>query len=137
DIYISKLDKIRENCTIIKKNLPDTFEKFDNLGLVKDGIYKRYEHSVELIIDLIAMLNADLKLGIPNGTSDIFEQLSKNKILTLEIIEIIKGMKGFRNILIHRYGHLDDKQAFHIIKEKLSDFEIIEKEIVKIIKNQQ
>jgi uncharacterized protein YutE (UPF0331/DUF86 family) len=137
ELYISKFDQIRENCKLIEDNLPENYEEFEKLGLVKDGIYKRIEHCVELIIDIIAMLNADLKLGIPNGTSDIYEQLHKNKILTSEIVEIIKNMKGFRNILVHRYGTIDDELAFDIIKQKLQDFKILEKEIMGIIRKKQ
>lgn len=114
--------------------MTDNLEDFRKLGLVKDGIYKRYEYSVELIIDVVAMINADLKLGIPNGTLDVLEQLQGQEILNSEMVEKIKGMRGFRNILVHRYGRLDEELAYDIIKSKLSDFEILEKEIMSIIR---
>jgi len=42
-------------------------------------------------------------------------------------------MKGFRNILVHRYGRINDEIAYTIIKEHLQDFykfiETIEKSI--------
>jgi len=38
-------------------------------------------------------------------------------------------MKGFRNILIHKYGEIDDEKAYENIKEGLKDFEKIIKEI--------
>lgn len=31
-------------------------------------------------------------------------------------------MKGFRNIVVHRYGKIDDKLAFEILKENIRDF---------------
>ena len=31
-------------------------------------------------------------------------------------------MKGFRNIIVHRYGNIDDKIAFQVLKEHLIDF---------------
>jgi len=31
-------------------------------------------------------------------------------------------MKGFRNILVHRYAYTDDKIAYSVIKENLNDF---------------
>ncbi|MHA1346493.1 MAG: type VII toxin-antitoxin system HepT family RNase toxin [Candidatus Heimdallarchaeaceae archaeon] len=134
DIYISKFDRIKENVRLIKENLTDNLEDFRKLGLVKDGIYKRYEYSVELIIDVVAMINADLKLGIPNGTIDVLEQLERHEILNSEMVEKIKGMRGFRNVLVHRYGILDEEIAYDIIKSKLSDFEILENELMSIIR---
>ena len=38
-------------------------------------------------------------------------------------------MKGFRNILVHRYGEIDDDIAYEEIKNGLKDFEEFEKEI--------
>ncbi len=134
DLYIAKFDRIKENIQLIQENLTDNLEDFKKLGLVKDGIYKRYEYSVELIIDVVAMINADLKLGIPNGTIDVLEQLQKQEILNSKMVEKIKGMRGFRNILVHRYGRLDEELAYDIIKSKLSDFETLEKEIMGIIR---
>ena len=131
---ISKFDQIRENVNLIEENLSEKYVEFEKLGIVKDGIYKRYEYSVELVIDILSLINAELKLGIPNGTSDIIDQLLKNKIIDEELASIIRGMKGFRNILVHRYGKLDDKLAYKIIVENLSDFKIVEKQIMTVLK---
>jgi len=44
-------------------------------------------------------------------------------------------MKGFRNILVHRYGKIDDKLAFRILKENLGDFYEFMKEIEEFLEN--
>lgn len=134
---IAKFDQIRENIQLIEKNLSKSFVEFEKLGIVKDGIYKRYEYSVELVIDILSLINAELKLGIPNGTSDIIDQLLKNEILDEGLADIIRGMKGFRNILVHRYGKLEDKLAYKIIVENLSDFQIIENQIMTVLRKMQ
>jgi len=43
--------------------------------------------------------------------------------------EKIKSMKGFRNILVHRYGEIDDDLVYEEIKNGLKDFEEFEKKI--------
>ena len=43
-------------------------------------------------------------------------------------------MKRFRNILVHKYGEIDDKQAFESIHEGLRDFELFINEIEKFLK---
>lgn len=134
---IAKFDQIRENIQLIEKNLSKSFVEFEKLGIVKDGIYKRYEYSVELVIDILSLINAELKLGIPNGTSDIIDQLLKNEILDEGLADIIRGMKGFRNILVHRYGKLEDKLAYKIIVDNLSDFQIIENQIMTVLRKMQ
>ena len=52
DIIQTKIKEIEENLKIIKEHLPENFDEFSKLGLIKDGIYKRIESSIENIIDI-------------------------------------------------------------------------------------
>ena len=36
--------------------------------------------------------------------------------------EKIKDMKGFRNILVHKYGRLDDRLVYRFLTEDIDDF---------------
>lgn len=36
--------------------------------------------------------------------------------------EKLKLMKGFRNIIVHKYGRIDDRLAFDILKSNIGDF---------------
>ena len=47
--------------------------------------------------------------------------------------EKIKEMKSFRNILVHRYGEIEDEIAYEEIKNGLEDFEKFEKEIEEFL----
>jgi len=35
----------------------------------------------------------------------------------------VRLMKGFRNIVVHKYGRIDDKLAFDILKSSMGDFQ--------------
>ena len=122
DIIQTKLREIEENLDLISKNLPDNFDDFSNLGLVKDGIYKKLEFCIETVFDVCAIINTDLKLGIPENDENIIDNLKGKKLLSKELAETLKSMKGFRNILVHRYGKINDEVAFNILQEQISDF---------------
>jgi len=122
DIIQTKIKEIEENIKIIKEHLPETFDDFSKLGLIKDGIYKRIESSIEDIIDICAIINTDLDLAIPDSDESIVDNLNKEGIISNEMTDVLKNMKGFRNILVHRYAHTDDKIAYSVIKENLDDF---------------
>ncbi len=47
---------------------------------------------------------------------------------------ILTDMKGFRNILVHRYGEIDDEKVFEILSERLADFEKFKEQILKFLK---
>ena len=77
---------------------------------------------IENIIDICAIINSDLELGIPGSEEDIIDNLLENKILTPENAQRIRKMKGFRNFIVHRYGSMDDQIAFENIHEGIHDF---------------
>ena len=72
---------------------------------------------------------ADLHLGLPEDDDQILDLL-KEKI---NMIEKIKSMKRFRNILVHKYGEINDKMVYLYISENLDDFYEFIDEIMKII----
>ena len=134
-IIRTKMKEIEESIKLVEEHLPESFEEFSDLGLVKDGIYKRVEFAIENVFDICAIINADLNLGIPGSDEDILENLIKNNILSMEMKDKLKMMKGFRNILVHRYGKIDDKLAFGILKENLGDFYDFMREIEEFLES--
>lgn len=135
DAIKTKLKIIDENIELVKGNLPEKVNEFKALGLVKDGIYKKIEASIQEIIGICSIINSDLKLGIPSNRDDIIIALKNNNILSSKMAEKIKGLKGFRNFLVHRYGKINDDVAFKDIKQGLSDFALFKEEILNFIKN--
>ena len=118
----TKIKEIEESLDMIEEYLPETGEEFLSLGIIKYGIYKRFEFCIENVFDICAVLNADHNLGVPGSDEDIVDNLIRNKILPEEMKEKLGAMKGFRNIMVHRYGKLDDDLAFNIVSENLGDF---------------
>ena len=78
DIIKSKLKIIEENVELVKENLPADVNEFKDLGLVKDGIYKRIETSIQEVMSICSLINSDLKLGIPSNRDDIIISLIEN-----------------------------------------------------------
>ncbi len=69
------------------------------------------------------------QLGLPADEESIFDMLVKKTILSKEVAEKLKDMKGFRNILIHRYADVDDEQVYLYLTACLNDFDEFEKEV--------
>lgn len=133
----AKLKIIEENLDLVKENLPNNVNEFKALGLVKDGIYKKIEASIQEVISICSIINSDLKLGIPSNRDDIIISLIENYILSRKMGEKVKEMKGFRNFLIHRYGKINDEVAFKDIKNGLPDFELFKKEVLAFLKKHE
>ena len=137
DIIKNKIKEILESLELINDNFPASFDEFQNLGIVKDGIYKRIEYAIENLIDIFYIINADLELGIPEDDSSMIDNLEHKNIISISVRNLMKNMKGFRNVVVHRYGKIDDKLAYTFIKENMGDFEIVIKCIENIIDRYQ
>ncbi len=128
-----KLVQSREELEEVEENIPGTPKEFRELGLVKDGIYKKIEFVIQNVIDICAILVKELKLGIPEDDLDILQRL--NKVLGEKTINKIIVLRGFRSFLVHRYGNINDNIAFEDIKEGLEDFEKIFEKIEIIVRS--
>ena len=61
-------------------------------------------------------------MGIPEDESSMIENLYDKSIISTMIRNIMKTMKGFRNIIVHRYSKIDDELAYTFTKENINDF---------------
>ena len=50
-------------------------------------------------------------------------EFSKSTLTSKQLSEKLQAMKGFRNILVHRYGEINNETAYNNIKQGLIDFE--------------
>lgn len=61
----------------------------------------------------------------------------EKKVFSRELGEKLKDVKGFRNILIHRYGHVDDAIVYHNLGSYMKDFHEFENAIELYLKKQK
>jgi uncharacterized protein YutE (UPF0331/DUF86 family) len=81
ELIRSKMVDIEDSVSLVEANLPSSFEEFSQLGLVKDGIYKRMEFAIENIIDICSIINSDLHLSVPESEESFVENLANAGIL--------------------------------------------------------
>ncbi len=108
------------------------------------GDYKRVEKrracerllqvSIECVIDICGLMVTGLRLGLPAEEDDLFEKLEQAGIITSPKKQSLKKMKGFRNILVHEYGEVDNMIVYDILQNNLNDFEAFKQDILQAIK---
>lgn len=67
----------------------------------------------------------------------ILDILVTNDVIDNKIKEKIKSMKGFRNIIVHRYAGIDDELSYEFLIERLSDFDEFIEQIEMFMKIHQ
>jgi uncharacterized protein YutE (UPF0331/DUF86 family) len=61
--------------------------------------------------------------GAPSATyEDILEQLALHGVLSQELRQRLKGLGGFRNVLVHDYMRLDPRMVWDNLRRAPGDF---------------
>lgn len=124
---VDELDSYLEELEGIK---PIEFEDYVNSVEKKRACERLLQISIEVLIDICNILISELKLGIPSDEDEVFSKLENKKIISKKMSDILKEMKGFRNILVHKYGAVDNEIIFEMLNEKLGDFDKFKNEII-------
>ncbi len=85
------------------------------------------------MIDICAIIVSGLRLGLPAEEDDLFDKLEQAGIISPLMLAKLKKMRGFRNILVHEYGRINDELVYNMLKTQMNDFNEFKKEILKYI----
>ena len=116
----------------VREILPASFEEYQKTEK-RRACERLLQISIECVIDICGLIVTGLRLGLPAEEDDLFERLEQAAILSSSRKETLKRMKGFRNILIHEYGHVDDRTVYEFLRMKMDDFESFKREILEAL----
>lgn len=127
---LAKIDALDGYLKEIREILPVDFEEYRRIEK-RRACERLLQVSIECIIDICGLIVSGLRLGLPAEEDDLFEKLEQAGIISPSRKEALKGMKGFRNILVHEYGRIDDRMVYELLRTKLNDFESFKQEILQ------
>ncbi|MBE0512623.1 DUF86 domain-containing protein [Candidatus Bathyarchaeota archaeon] len=130
---LSKLDELDSYLSELESIMPKSYEEYVSSIEKKRSCERLIHILIECIIDVCALIVKGLRLGLPAEEEDLFEKLEKNKIISKEMTQKLKSMRGFRNILVHRYANIDDELVFENLRT-INDFEEFRKEISSFLR---
>jgi uncharacterized protein YutE (UPF0331/DUF86 family) len=120
--YLHELDSIR----------PATREEFRAIEK-KRACERLLQISIETVLTICQLFVAGERLGLPSEENDVFEKLARAGVVSPEVAAILHGMKGFRNILVHEYGDVDDDLVFLFLTTRTEDFLVFRREILEAL----
>ena len=110
--YILTLEGLRTySITELQKNR-------EKLWSVEHGL----QLTVQLVIDMGNHILAAIGEQEIEDYVDVIDKLGERGIIPLEFSQTIRGMAGFRNILIHEYATVDIKKVYDVLHNQLDDF---------------
>lgn len=94
---------------------------FERDFLRQDAIAMNLQRAAELCIDMANHVIRTRKLGLPQDSRDSFGLLEKEGLIDSTLTNRLKGMVGFRNVLVHEYRELDFGIMVDVIENRLDD----------------
>ena len=117
---LAKVDQLDGCIAEVKEIAPKSFAEYQKVEK-KRACERLLQVSIEVIIDICNLLVSGLRLGLPAEEDDLFRKLVKAGIITKEMGETLREIKGFRNILVHQYAQVDDRIVYEAVNTKLGD----------------
>ena len=99
----------------------DTGLPFATDYLRQDAIAMNLQRACELTIDIANYLIKSKKLGLPQDSRDSFTLLQQAGLITIEQMNRLQAMLGFRNTLVHQYQKLDLQIMVDVIEHHLRE----------------
>ncbi len=132
---LAKFDELEGYLRELRGIAPSSFGEYQQIEK-KRACERLLLISVESVIDVCSLIVAGLRLGLPAEEDDLFEKLEQAGIVSGEMRETLKRMKGLRNILVHGYGRIDDRIVYNTLKERLGDFAAFREQSLQAVSQQ-
>ncbi len=84
---------------------------------------------IQAILDIAIQILTDRAVGRMETYGSVLESLADEKIISSELIQRLRGMIGFRNILVHEYTTVDEEQVKHFMRTRLDDFHLFQETV--------
>jgi len=134
DRVLLKLDEIENYLAELDEMLPAKKEYLGDI-VKRRACEKTIGLAIESLIDVCSMVVSFCKLGIPSDEDNIFDIIIKKNVINEALGKQLKEIKGFRNLLIHRYGDIDDALAYEFISTDLMPFIKLKKTVMRYLGN--
>ncbi len=119
---ISKLQELERYIDQLKKFQKYQYDEIENdlekIWAIEHGL----QICIQVVMDIGNHILASIGENQVEDYTDIIDKLGKCKIIPPQFANKIRGMAGFRNILVHRYAEVDLKTVYDLLQNRLDDF---------------
>lgn len=128
-----RLEDLSENAEQLSRLQSKTEEDLEKDEVLKAGIERLLQVSIEIVLDISAMIISHEGLEKPDEYRKIIQKLGEEGVLEKEFSERFSKVAGLRNILVHRYAQIDDEKILENIRTNLDDFDEFSKQVAKYL----
>ena len=130
---LAKFDELEGYVGELRQVVPASFAEYMDKLEKRRACERLLQLSIQCMMDICALFVSGLRLGLPAEEDDIIEKLESAKIISPNLSGMLKTMKGFRNILVHEYGGIDNAIVYKMASTRIEDFEGFKAKMVQAL----
>jgi uncharacterized protein YutE (UPF0331/DUF86 family) len=130
---LAKLDELDGYLGELRQVVPESYGRYMESVEKRRACERLLQISIECVMDVCALFVSGLRLGLPAEEDDLIEKLEQAGLISSELGKLLRTMKGFRNILVHEYGRIDNAIVFGMATRRLQDFDVFKTEMLKAL----
>jgi len=120
---LARLDRLEGYLRELREVVPSSLEEYLEKAEKRRACERLLQIAIESLIDICGLFVTGLRLGLPGEEEDLFEMLERRGTLSASLTGRLRKMRGFRNLLVHEYGRVDDRLVYEAARSRLPDFE--------------
>jgi len=122
DVINTRLIKLDKALQILQQSSEISYEELISNAVLLSAVERNFQVSIECILDIGNHVIAEKGFESPDESADIIRIMGEENLVPSEYSVRIKGMTGFRNILIHEYTEIDYHLLYDYLTNHLDDF---------------
>lgn len=131
---LAKLDELEGYQRELGAIVPPTYAEYLEKSVKRRGCERLLQISIQCVIDICSLVVAGLRLGLPAEEDDLFEKLERANLISPDVATTLRAMRGFRNILVHEYGGVDNAIVFQRATSGVRDFTVFREAILQVLR---
>jgi len=130
---IDKMDDLEKCLRELDEYLPEGVEEYLRNGMRRRACERTFQLACENLLDICNMVISDEGLGMPRDSGDTVRKLASHNMISESLALRLEELIGFRNLLVHQYGKVDDSRAHKHLYGESGDFYEFLEEIERFI----
>ena len=118
----SKLQDLEKYIQQLRKFQNYQYDEIENDLEKRWAVERGLQISIQIVIDVGNHILASIGQNQVDDYTDILDKLGEHNVLPAQFAEDIRGMAGFRNVLVHEYTEVNLLQLYDVLQNKLDDF---------------
>ncbi len=116
------MKRLEKALQILQQSSKIRFEELIANDVLLSAVERNLHIAIECILDIGNHIIAEKGFETPEDTRDIIRILEEEGVIPSDFADRIKGVAGFRNILVHEYTGIDYKLLHDYLTQRLNDF---------------